>query len=1376
MLRQRKLVEDALPKEIARTAEGRQLTSSLKEITKAGDIAAINAAKAGAEAALVKVADKLTQRIQATADKAQRTFQAGFGAPGAYADLVALNKALEKSARDRLVLENRLATVQQGIVTTSAVNLGHVRQMTELEKSSLEVQNAQKVADAYQKATLARERLTGAYDAASNLGMMQGFRELNTNIQAATASTTMWGRSMQYAQGTFGILSIGVSKLVGMFSVWMMLFTVLIPFVGTLAEKIGLIGENTKNLAESIRKASESTKTFSDVQKRLAEGVDLSTQYDLQASKATSYAESVERVAKAHRDLMDLKDSNEYVGMWLEGSKMLLGLGQYDKKEELRVVELYEEARKRGDIKDEDAVMLPRVVASAGYRAIPERELTRESYLDARSTDKTKSTMEAAGAISRIKEQSKEQLEYAENSKAVTQNLKELKDLSTEYATTLVNQSKELKALNALASSSVALQKNIGTLSTTNAVDIFKFLDGITAEFESFSDTGLGGTLSMLRMELLNADQAAFDFADTLQKGINSEGKSFNETNAEFKARVDASRERELQVGRSRALEEAGGKDLVATKISEFTLKAAKSLADFSLATSRAAVAQGRVTQRLNSFGIFSQVGQGRSAGILASARYSAEDEQARIKLGLLRTEESQLAKQLSLQKGNLATQVSEASKAYLTAKGILGGTIQGRTSEEKAKTLLKLTDSSLNEFRPGIDALRLSIIDLTAKLEKLKLDKELIGTERTEPAARSFDTRIKNIESTRIDEIAAIRLGSLKEQNIISEKYAGQLSLGAFGAEDTKAYEASLNNIAATIKEQEALQREASAKSEALYAEYLVQLSRDKQKAALLLSDKTELDAQILQSNEAIKASKLSKGALETQEAERLEYTIPLGQLESMSQLLEAQIDYAAENAAYLLSTERSYASILSLTESQLASTMEGFSVQKKSLEMQKKVQRDLISDPEASPTAKIDAAQRLIKLEQDHLVYQLKAQKEVSSLLKERNELNLKTIEQLQGPMGIISKDSLQGGITVAMDRIEETLGKSKSTMSQFATGIVDAVDTMIDSFSTMIQKMNETAVTWVAFRDMVRNTLSDMFREMASDTFKNSAKELLISGAKSLGYNTKTSSQLAAEKLGTTAESSLTQLQQINAGIQALLSNNGGYASIGTFDSMTSNATERLTDFPGEIAYTYDDKKLEGIKLKQTTTLGGAAESSVEAAKVTTKAADTFFSGANILKMAAGGIVGALVTGDVKGAAAGIISTVASAYLTKGISSVTGLAKGGVFGAAGNIPLTAYARGGVATSPQLALFGEGSKNEAFVPLPDNRSIPVTLKGGGSGATFGDTNISVVVNTSNGTANTSVSTEQATNLSKALSTSIKAAIQEEIMKQMKPRGMLYG
>ena len=46
-------------------------------------------------------------------------------------------------------------------------------------------------------------------------------------------------------------------------------------------------------------------------------------------------------------------------------------------------------------------------------------------------------------------------------------------------------------------------------------------------------------------------------------------------------------------------------------------------------------------------------------------------------------------------------------------------------------------------------------------------------------------------------------------------------------------------------------------------------------------------------------------------------------------------------------------------------------------------------------------------------------------------------------------------------------------------------------------------------------------------------------------------------------------------------------------------------------------------------------------------------------------------------------------------------------------GSIPLRTYSGGGIANSPQLALFGETSTPEAYVPVPSGR-IPVEIRGG--------------------------------------------------------------
>lgn len=61
-----------------------------------------------------------------------------------------------------------------------------------------------------------------------------------------------------------------------------------------------------------------------------------------------------------------------------------------------------------------------------------------------------------------------------------------------------------------------------------------------------------------------------------------------------------------------------------------------------------------------------------------------------------------------------------------------------------------------------------------------------------------------------------------------------------------------------------------------------------------------------------------------------------------------------------------------------------------------------------------------------------------------------------------------------------------------------------------------------------------------------------------------------------------------------------------------------------------------------------------------------------------------------------------------------NLLGFANGGVMQGTMGTQVRAFAAGGVTNGPTVALFGEGKKREAFVPLPDNRTIPVTINGG--------------------------------------------------------------
>ncbi len=109
----------------------------------------------------------------------------------------------------------------------------------------------------------------------------------------------------------------------------------------------------------------------------------------------------------------------------------------------------------------------------------------------------------------------------------------------------------------------------------------------------------------------------------------------------------------------------------------------------------------------------------------------------------------------------------------------------------------------------------------------------------------------------------------------------------------------------------------------------------------------------------------------------------------------------------------------------------------------------------------------------------------------------------------------------------------------------------------------------------------------------------------------------------------------------------------------------------------------------------------------------------------------------------------------------------ANGGIMTGDGPMPLKKYASGGIANSPQLALYGEGSRPEAFVPLPDGRRIPVAMQGGGGGST----NVTVNVDAS---GNASVQGDQSQ--AKQLGVAVSAAVQAELVKQQRSGGLLAG
>jgi len=81
--------------------------------------------------------------------------------------------------------------------------------------------------------------------------------------------------------------------------------------------------------------------------------------------------------------------------------------------------------------------------------------------------------------------------------------------------------------------------------------------------------------------------------------------------------------------------------------------------------------------------------------------------------------------------------------------------------------------------------------------------------------------------------------------------------------------------------------------------------------------------------------------------------------------------------------------------------------------------------------------------------------------------------------------------------------------------------------------------------------------------------------------------------------------------------------------------------------------------------------------------------------------------------------ILKDVGKMLMKKGMGmalGAVGAARGGVFNAfSERIPIRSYAGGGITQGPEIAIIGEGKKQEAVVPLDNGQKIPVEMKGEG-------------------------------------------------------------
>lgn len=291
-------------------------------------------------------------------------------------------------------------------------------------------------------------------------------------------------------------------------------------------------------------------------------------------------------------------------------------------------------------------------------------------------------------------------------------------------------------------------------------------------------------------------------------------------------------------------------------------------------------------------------------------------------------------------------------------------------------------------------------------------------------------------------------------------------------------------------------------------------------------------------------------------------------------------------------------------------------------------------------------------------------------------------------------------------------DTLKEMQDAEAGWANSVIDTLMTFVKTGKANLAELAES---------MLLDTLKIKLQETFSAPLKQGLDALTSGISKLVFPNASTAAGNA------TAGATDTSTSAVGAALAGVASNAGILKS--SFSTLNTQGVQQTTSALGtQVTQLITTGNVQGAA---TTSLGALANAAMYAAQALASIAGS--SGTSAL----GGIfssVGSMISGTTSSiaSASGVGSN------TYGFTMPSAFANGGIMTSAGAVQLRKYANGGVADSPQLALYGEGSMAEAYVPLPDGRSIPVTISGSSSNSDSSGTSSStpsVTVNVINQT-----------------------------------------
>jgi tape measure domain-containing protein len=343
-------------------------------------------------------------------------------------------------------------------------------------------------------------------------------------------------------------------------------------------------------------------------------------------------------------------------------------------------------------------------------------------------------------------------------------------------------------------------------------------------------------------------------------------------------------------------------------------------------------------------------------------------------------------------------------------------------------------------------------------------------------------------------------------------------------------------------------------------------------------------------------------------------------------------------------------------------------------------------------------------------------------------------------------------------------------------------------------------------LAEEEAIQSRRSNLEAKILQDTAKQLNEE--INGAKNLDPKAK---KELLSWISKELDDQLNNLDKQDEQYKALSQSGRDYLSIleaATIRSQTGTIGQGLrAGFINEAAAAYEDQINRGVSPEAAANVAKATEQ-MTLAKI---AADGLQGAANAVGDSFGQAFKGVVSGSMTAqqALAQMFQSIADSFMdmvaqmlaswakiaiVKGVSSIiklitSGLGKTGDSGdrgledvnmldldkyANGGIAqggFRAFASGGIVTGPTLGLVGEGRYNEAVIPLPDGKSVPVDL--GGMGGAGNQITSNIVVNVNSDGQNQS---QQSGNGNAELGKKIEGAVKQVIVGELRPGGLLAG